>query len=338
MSENLTNRHEFLFLYDIRMANPNGDPDENRPRRLPDGTFYVTDVRLKRFVRDWLKANGEQILVDRPEDAATNLAGRLRHFLDPKNTPKSVEDLAEKYRKLAKDLANNKDEAGRTVVDIILKAFIDARLFGSSLAFKDWDIKAHPKTLTGAVQMNMGEVLNRAEEVDIAGTSIFGSSEEKTQGTFTTFYGLRYALIAFNGVANEHSAGQSMLSDADYGKFLHALWKSVGGAPTANTRSKTGQVPRLLLDVTYKSKSEFQFGRLMEYVDLNRNEGIASPKDFALDMSRLVERLTACPHVEKVRCAVHPDLQTKPADLPWESIEGGTWEKFDPDAAQPQGK
>ncbi|HRF44651.1 MAG TPA: hypothetical protein PLD30_10510, partial [Candidatus Competibacteraceae bacterium] len=28
------------------MGNPNGDPDENRPRCLPDGRFYVTDVRL----------------------------------------------------------------------------------------------------------------------------------------------------------------------------------------------------------------------------------------------------------------------------------------------------
>ena len=49
-SNTLSGRREFLFLYDIKMGNPNGDPDENRPRVLPDGTHYVTDVRLKRFV------------------------------------------------------------------------------------------------------------------------------------------------------------------------------------------------------------------------------------------------------------------------------------------------
>ena len=65
------------------------------------------------------------------------------------------------------------------VVSIILKSFIDARLFGSSLAFKDWDIEPRPKTLTGAVQINMGEVLHQAHEVDIAGTSTFASNEEK---------------------------------------------------------------------------------------------------------------------------------------------------------------
>lgn len=52
----LSSRRELLFLYDIRMGNPNGDPDENRPRSLPDGRFYVTDVRLKRFARDYLAA------------------------------------------------------------------------------------------------------------------------------------------------------------------------------------------------------------------------------------------------------------------------------------------
>ena len=51
--QTLTARREFVFLYDIKMGNPNGDPDENRPRVLPDGTHYVTDVRLKRFVRDY---------------------------------------------------------------------------------------------------------------------------------------------------------------------------------------------------------------------------------------------------------------------------------------------
>ena len=100
MSATLSRRREFLFLYDIRMGNPNGDPDENRPRRLPDGTFYVTDVRLKRFVRDWLKTQGEAILVDRPEDAATNLTGRVQHFLAPK--PESVQGGVRALQKLSK--------------------------------------------------------------------------------------------------------------------------------------------------------------------------------------------------------------------------------------------
>src|SRR3954451_22588240 len=84
------------------MGNPNGDPDENRPRRLPDGTFYVTDVRLKRFVRDWLQTQGQAILVDRPEDSATNLTGRVQHFLASK--PDSIREECSKYEELGKTL------------------------------------------------------------------------------------------------------------------------------------------------------------------------------------------------------------------------------------------
>jgi CRISPR-associated protein Csh2 len=383
VSEFLTRRREFLFLYDIRMGNPNGDPDENRPRRLPDGTFYVTDVRLKRFVRDWLKTQREAILVDRPEDAATNLTGRVKHFLSSK--PDSIRADCEQYEKLqqsltpatgsggtrgrrprrgqraeaptegdstgddaaapeaaepsvAADAASNaaadtasasqiKVDAGRLVVSIILKSFIDARLFGTSLAFKDWDqIEPRPKTLTGAVQINMGEVLHEAHEVDIAGTSTFASKEENRAGTFTTFYGLRYGLIGFNGIANEHSAKLSQLTDADYDHFLEALWRSVSSAPTANTRSKMGQVPRLLVDITYKPESEFQFGCLINYAKVvpkgNPAPAMASPDDYQLDLSLLAERL-AHPSVERVRCALHPDIDKVPAELP------DTWQQWD---------
>jgi CRISPR-associated protein Csh2 len=389
VSEYLTRRREFLFLYDIRMGNPNGDPDENRPRRLPDGTFYVTDVRLKRFVRDWLKTQDEGILVDRPEDAATNLTGRVQHFMNSK--PEAIRAECEQYQKLQQaskepakaagtkeakpkkvrktetvtegELAGDdvtsqddaepasatgagndtttgtgtknsqaKAEAGRLVVSIILKSFIDARLFGSSLAFKDWDIEPRPKTLTGAVQINMGEVLHEAHEVDIAGTSTFASKEANLAGTFTTFFGLRYGLIGFNGIANEHSARLSHLTDVDYERFLEALWRSVSGAPTANTRSKMGQVPRVLFDIKYKAGSEFQFGCLLNYAKVVSNgkpeAAIASPSDYQLDLTRLVERL-AHPAVETVRYAFHPDMKIEFA-MPLESVElPSNWERWD---------
>lgn len=302
MSEFLSTRREFFFAYDIRMGNPNGDPDENRPRVLPDGTHYVTDVRLKRFVRDFLKSQGEEILVDVIEGKTTNLTGRVAHYLQQHNLPKTE---------------------GEELVGILLGAFIDARLFGSSFAFKaqdvevegkkeKWEPKPQPKTLTGAVQINHGEVLHQAEPVDIHGTSIFGSQEDKTQGTFTTYFGLRYALIGFNGVANEHSAKRSRMTDADYGKLLSALWKSVRSA--GNTRTKVGQVPRLLISVEYKPGVEFQFGNLLDYVLLeptgNKPEKAwSSPTDYFVDLGLLKERFADfASKIKSVSYEVSPDM------------------------------
>lgn len=68
MSEIIKDRSEILFLYDIRDGNPNGDPmDENKPRIDEEtGVNIVTDVRLKRTIRDYLHDfKGQEIFVRR---------------------------------------------------------------------------------------------------------------------------------------------------------------------------------------------------------------------------------------------------------------------------------
>jgi CRISPR-associated protein Csh2 len=58
-------RAEILFYYDARLCNPNGDPDENRPCK--DGLterLFVTEFRIKRTIRDYLKkVLGKQIFM-----------------------------------------------------------------------------------------------------------------------------------------------------------------------------------------------------------------------------------------------------------------------------------
>ncbi len=302
----LSGRREILFLYDIKMGNPNGDPDENRPRVLPDGTYYVTDVRLKRFVRDFMKSRGYDILVDSIEGKSTNLTGRVAYYLNQHGMPKAE---------------------GTELINILQKAFIDARLFGSSYAFKaeklkdnngkevTWEPKPEPKTITGPVQFNMGEVLHEAESIDIHGTSVLASDESKGAGTFTTYFGLRYALIGFSGVANEHSAKIAGMSDNDYEELLKSLWHGVRSA--GNTRTKVGQVPHLLVSIEYKAQEEFQFGRLHDYVKLTSVNGKeekewSSPEDYELDLGLLIERLNSVKtKISQVRYAKSPDIRLK---------------------------
>ena len=305
--ETLSSRRELFFAYDIKMGNPNGDPDENRPRVLPDGTYYVTDVRLKRFIRDYFKSQGQDILVDSIESKTTNLTGRVAHYLNSIEKPKAD---------------------GEELVNILLEKFIDARLFGSSFAFKkqdNWEPKPVPKTLTGALQFNHGEVMHDAESVDIHGTTTFGSDEEKSQGTFTTYFALRYALIGFNGVANEHSAKRSRLTDKDYDDLLKAMWRSVRSS--GNTRTKVGQVPRLLLSVVYNKDVEFQFGNLSDYIKLipangKEEKAWSSPEDYIVDLSLLKKRLSA--HSDKIGSIsyeISPDVKLN-AEIPsgWASL------------------
>lgn len=320
MENLLRNRREILFLYDIKMTNPNGDPDENRPRVLPDGTYYVTDVRLKRFVRDYFKQKGLPIMVDNIEGRTTNLTGRVVDYLTKNNLPYAQ---------------------GSAIVKILLDAFIDARLFGSSLAFKkekvkiqeketDYEPKPEPKTLTGAVQFNMGEVLHQAEAVDIHGTSVFASDSQKSQGTFTQYYGLRYGLIGFSGVANQYSAELSHMTDHDYERLLRGLWNGVRSS--ANTRTKVGQIPRFLLSVEYNDGQEFQFGRLHDYVRLHSRadkpeKQWSSPSDYFLNLALVSERIEAIgSRIQKIRYALSDDMYIEhPVPQNWQRINLDDW-------------
>ncbi|MGI5883245.1 MAG: type I CRISPR-associated protein Cas7, partial [Dethiobacteria bacterium] len=156
---------------------------------------------------------------------------------------------------------------------------------------------------------------HKAESVDIHGTTTFASDESKSQGTFTAYYGLRYALIGFSGVANEHSAEISRMSDGDYNLLLKALWHGVRSS--ANTRSKVGQIPHLLISIEYKKGEEFQFGRLHDYVRLETTTGKeekewSSPEDFQVDLSKLLERIgEQKERIDRICYAQSPDLYLK---------------------------
>lgn len=54
--EQADKRHDFVFLFDVRNGNPNGDPDnDNLPRTDAEtGHGVVTDVCLKRKIRDYV--------------------------------------------------------------------------------------------------------------------------------------------------------------------------------------------------------------------------------------------------------------------------------------------
>ena len=56
VSPPIANRYDFVFLFDVRNGNPNGDPDAgNMPRMDPEtGRGLVTDVAIKRKIRNYV--------------------------------------------------------------------------------------------------------------------------------------------------------------------------------------------------------------------------------------------------------------------------------------------
>ncbi|HRR34903.1 MAG TPA: type I-C CRISPR-associated protein Cas7/Csd2 [Kiritimatiellia bacterium] len=75
MSDNnpqpLTNKIDFAVIISVRRANPNGDPlNGNRPRQTYDGYGEISDVCLKRKLRNRLQVMGEAIFVQSDDNRA----------------------------------------------------------------------------------------------------------------------------------------------------------------------------------------------------------------------------------------------------------------------------
>lgn len=259
-------RSEVLFLYDVKDANPNGDPlDENKPRIDEEtGVNLVTDVRLKRTIRDYLinyegydGTNGKDIFV-------REIVIKDGMLQDGKTRAKDFNADAKK----------------------ILDTCIDIRLFGGVIPLDKNSI-----TFTGPVQFQMGRSLHPVEVVHMKGTGAFASGDKKKQKTFREEYILPYSLIAFAGIVNENAARHTNMQEEDLRILLKAMWE---GTKNLISRSKFGQTPRLLLTVTYKNPGFF-IGELKNYIDLQtdlRPEKIRDVADFKLDVTRLVNLLT----------------------------------------------
>lgn len=84
----LSSKIDFVLVFRVRNANPNGDPlNGNRPRTDYNGFGEVTDVCIKRKLRDRLLESGQGIFVqsdDRKSDDATSLKDRADKTLGSK--------------------------------------------------------------------------------------------------------------------------------------------------------------------------------------------------------------------------------------------------------------
>lgn len=279
----LNNRSELLFLYDVMWANPNGDPvDENKPRIDEEtGKNIVTDVRLKRTIRDYLHGYlGKEIFV-------REIADENEYIQDAKMRAEDflIKD-GEKQNKSKLSLVEMKT----LINEQILNECIDVRLFGVTLPIEKSSKEASSITHTGPVQFKMGQSLHSVKLHYVKGTGAFASGSKKSTKTFREEYVLPYSLISFYGVINEVAAKHTKLTEEDVQFMLEAMWN---GTKSLISRSKVGQVPRLLMRVVYKEKY-FQIGELDKYVSLHAekvDEEIRDVSDYMLDVTNLLQVL-----------------------------------------------
>ena len=204
----LSKKIDFAVIFSVRNANPNGDPlNSNRPRISYEGIGEVSDVCLKRKIRDRLLEDGLEIFVqseDRKVDEATSLKARADAVLNKKMT---------------------KSETERAVCE----KWFDVRAFGQVFAYKA-SKNEDPGVSIGIRGPVTVQTAFSTAPISITSTQITKSVNgedtkdgKKASDTMGMKHRVDSGIYVFFGSMNPQLAEKTGFSDADAAKIKKVL-------------------------------------------------------------------------------------------------------------------
>lgn len=205
----LTNKIDFEVIISATDANPNGDPlSGNRPRINSQGFGEISDVCIKRKIRNRLQDMGERVFVqsdDRCDDGCDSLRTRA--------------DSCEELKKVSSGKNTNKDEYAR----IACEQWIDVRSFGQVFAFKGDAVSVGirgPVSLSIAKSVSPIDIVSMQITKSVNSESVKGGKASDTMGTKNR---IEFGLYVFKGSINCQLAEKTGFSDEDAEKIKQAL-------------------------------------------------------------------------------------------------------------------
>lgn len=201
------NKVDFAVIVTVNKANPNGDPlNGNRPREDFNGFGEISDVCIKRKIRNRLQDMGENVFVqssDRSDDGA-----------------KCLSERASNNAELVK-FAKNKDEASYR--KLACQTWIDVRSFGQVFAFKSKETMT--TGIRGPVTVQTGISV---DPINITTTQITKSvnsepKEGKSSDTMGSKNRVDFGVYIIRGSINHQLAELTGFSEEDAEKIKDAL-------------------------------------------------------------------------------------------------------------------
>ena len=207
---NFTNKIDFAVLVTVKNANPNGDPlNGNRPREDYEGLGEISDVCIKRKIRNRLQDMGEEIFVQsdgRYTDEYRSLSERA------KNCP----ELA----------AAQKSKDGEAYARAACEKWIDVRSFGQVFAFKEKDSGGVSVGVRGPVSVHPAFTVSPVEIMDLQITKSTNSEPnegKRSSDTMGMKHRVEFGLYVIKGSINHQLAEKTGFTDEDAEKIKEAL-------------------------------------------------------------------------------------------------------------------
>ncbi|MGN0584267.1 MAG: type I-C CRISPR-associated protein Cas7/Csd2 [Ruminococcus sp.] len=205
----LQNKIDFSMIITVNNANPNGDPlSGNRPRENYDGFGEISDVCIKRKIRNRLQDMGEKIFVqsdDRCDDGFRSLRERAENN--------------EAIRAVSNGKNTDRDEYAK----IACSEWIDVRSFGQVFAFKGDAVSVGVR---GPVSIQQAVSVSPVDIISMQITKSVNSEkgkEGKSSDTMGMKHRVEFGLYVVNGSINCQLAEKTGFTEEDAEKIKEAL-------------------------------------------------------------------------------------------------------------------
>lgn len=204
----LDHKIDFAAVLLVERANPNGDPlNGNRPRQNFDGYGEISDVAIKRKIRNRLQDMGENIFVQS----------------DSKNTDgfRSLQDRANSVPELV-DAGKAKKKDEDLYAKIAADTWIDVRSFGQVFAFKNdsmsvgvrGPVSIHPAVSITPININSVQITKSVNST---------TSDKKGSDTMGMKHRVDFGLYLLKGSINTQLAEKTGFTNEDADKIKEAL-------------------------------------------------------------------------------------------------------------------
>ncbi len=270
----LNHRYDFVFLFDVKDGNPNGDPDAGNLPRLDaeTGNGLVTDVCLKRKVRNYVGlSRGEQP----PYEIYVKEKAVLNRQHERAYAGIGKADLLK---------GDDKKRKGGDAVDEarqwMCKNFFDVRTFGAVMS-----TGVNCGQVRGPVQLTFARSVAPlvALEHSITRMAVATEAEAEKQGgdnrTMGRKFTVPYGLYRAHGFISAHLAKQTGFNDDD----LKLLWESLANMFDHDRSAARGEMATRGL---YVFKHEGELGdapahALFDLIQAKPNDPDAAARSFA---------------------------------------------------------
>ncbi|EGK58601.1 CRISPR-associated protein Csd2 [Centipeda periodontii DSM 2778] len=284
MMSALTKKIDFIGFITVERSNPNGDPlNGNQPRTDYGGYGEISDVCLKRKLRNRLQDAGEKILVqsnERADDGCDSIRSRV-----------------EANPAMEKPLKMKDKEEGRTRIfaEEACKAWMDVRAFGQVFALKEakkQGVDSVSVGVRGPVTIHTAVSL---DPVTITGVQITKSvnnepGDKKGSDTMGMKYRVDFGVYKFQGSINVQLAEKTGFSEEDAQKVKEAL-RTIFENDASSARPEGSMEMSCFYWIEHSNKTgAASSGKVHRSVKAQKRDGVEVPsrfEDYVIDDSAL---------------------------------------------------